>query len=136
MYVCMYVCIYIYIYIYIYKMFIYIYIYIINVYIIYRKIPLIRPGRIYGQRTNLMGLYSGGLYPRGLIFGRKKTSIWNLLNLLFFLFSSIKHVFRHFSRRARCKICSKLTIKIPEYVKLMIKLKIKTPLTSFWPLYC
>ena len=25
----------------------------------YRKIPLIRPGRIYGQRTNLMGLYSG-----------------------------------------------------------------------------
>ena len=78
--------------------------------------------RIYVQRTDLMGLYSGG----GLIFGRKNTSICNLLNLLFFLFSSIKHVFRHFSRRARCEICSKLTIMTPEYVKLTIKLKIKT----------
>ena len=30
----------------------------------YRKIPLICPGHIYGQRKNLMGLYSGsgGLY--------------------------------------------------------------------------
>ena len=27
---------------------------------IYRKIPLILSGRIYGQSTNLMGLYSGG----------------------------------------------------------------------------
>ena len=26
----------------------------------YRKIPLIHPGRIDGQRTNSMGLYSGG----------------------------------------------------------------------------
>ena len=53
-----------------------------------------------------------------------------------FLFSSIKHVFRYFLCRARCEICSKITIKTPEYVKLMIKLKIKKPLTSFWPLYC
>ena len=32
----------------------------------YRKIPLIRPGRIYGQRINLIGLYSGegGAYIR------------------------------------------------------------------------
>ena len=45
-------------------------------------------------------------------------------------------VFLHFSRRTRCEICSKLTIKTPEYVNLTIKLKIKTPLTSFWPLYC
>ena len=62
------------------------------------------------------------------------TSISSLLNLLFFLFSSMKHVFRHFSCRARCETCSKL--KTPEYTKLTIKLKIKTPLTSFWPLYC
>ena len=44
--------------------------------------------------TYLMGLYSGGLYG-GPIFGRKNTSICNLLNLLFFS-CSIKHVFRHF----------------------------------------
>ena len=39
----------------------------------YRKIPLIPPGRVYGQRANLMGLYSGeggdyipeGLYSEG-----------------------------------------------------------------------
>ena len=57
---------------------------------IYRKIPLIRPGRIYGQRTNLMDLYSGGgglVYGGGFIFGRKNNSICDLLNLLlFFLF--------------------------------------------------
>ena len=41
-----------------------------------------------------------------------------------------------FSRRARCEICLKLTIKgvRKQYVRLTIK--IKTPLTSFWPLYC
>ena len=62
--------------------------------------------------------------------------ICNLLNLLFFLFFlSIKPVFRHFSRRARCEIRSKLTIKTPEYVKLTIKLEIKTLLLSLWPLY-
>ena len=71
----------------------------------------------------------------GLIFGRKKISICNLLNLIIFLSSSIKHVFFDFSRRGRCETCSKLTIKIPEYLKLTIKLKIKTPLTSFWPLH-
>ena len=117
-------------YIYIYN----IYTYTIHIYTYtytYQKIPLICPGDMYGQRINLMGLYLGGL-----ILVRKKTSICNLLNLFFFLFSSIKHIFRHLSRHARCKIGSKLTIKIPEYVKLRIKLKIKTPLTSFWPLYC
>ena len=104
---------------------------------IYRKIPLTRPGRIYGQNSNLK--FDGPIFRWGrgrLILGRKKTSIYNLLNLFFFLFSSIKHVFRHFSRRATCEICSKLTIKTAEYVMLTIKLKIKTPLTSFWPLYC
>ena len=58
---------------------------------IYPKISVIRPGRIYGQRTNFMGLYMG-LYSGDLNFaliGRKNTSIWNLLNLLFFFFPSI-----------------------------------------------
>ena len=46
-----------------------------------------------------------------------------------------KPVFWHISRRTRCEIRSKLTIKTPEYKKLMIKLTIKTPLTLFWSLY-
>ena len=51
----------------------------------------------------------GRAYIRGwLIFGKKSTSIFNLLNLLFLLYSSIKHVFRHFSRSAGCEICPKL----------------------------
>ena len=101
----------------------------------YRKIALIRPGRIYGQRTNLMGLYSevGGL--ETLIFGRNNTSICNLSNFLFFLCFSIKHVFWHFSRRARYEICSKLRTKTSEFVKLTIELKIKTPLASFFIVY-
>ena len=83
-----------------------------------------------------MGLCSGKGVGR-LIFRRKNTSTFNLLNLLFFLsFFSIKYVFWHFSRRATCEICSKLTIKTPEYVKLIIKLKIKKPMTSFWLVYC
>ena len=50
--------------------YIYVYIYI------HRKIPLIRPGRIYGQRTNLMDLYSGGLtygYIQGVLYSGGKT---------------------------------------------------------------
>ena len=70
----------------------------------------------------------------------EKFLICNLLNMVkltfCFFFSGIKHVFRHFSRRRICEICSVLTIKTPEYVKLTIKLKIKTPLTSFWSPYC
>ena len=56
--------------------------------------------------------------------------------ITFLSFSSIKLVFRHVSCRANCEICSKLTIKTPEYAKLTIKLTIKTLLTSFWSLYC
>ena len=43
---------------------------------------------IYGQRTNLMGLYLRriGLYTGGIIFGKKNTLICNLLNLLLFFF--------------------------------------------------
>ena len=56
---------------YISKVYFYSYIYIYNIYI-YCKIPLIPPGRIYGQRTNLMDLYSGGLiYGGGLYSGVK-----------------------------------------------------------------
>ena len=80
-------------------------------------------GPIFGQES----LYKGGAY------------IWeeicNLLNIIFFLSSSIKHVTRHFLRRARFEVCSKLTIKTLEYVYVTIKFKIKTALTSFWPLY-
>ena len=86
-----------------------------NVMKICRKIPLIHPGRIYGQRANLMGLYSGRR--GGLLFGRKSTSICNLLNLLLFL--PYFGIFR--------EICSKLTIKTQEYVTSAIKLKIKAP---------
>ena len=77
-----------------------------------------------------MGLYSGEGGWGLLIFGRKDTKHFTLQSVkLFFLFSSIKHIFWHFPRRARCEICSKLTVKTPEYLKLTIKLKIKTPLT-------
>ena len=38
----------------------------------YREFMLIRPGRIYGQRTNLMGLYLEEAHIReGLYLGRK-----------------------------------------------------------------
>ena len=107
--------------------------------LIYCKILLIHPGRTYRQRTNLMSLYLGGLIygeRGGLIFGRKNTSICNLLTYFSFFFFSLKH--QHFSPHARCEICSKLTIKTPGYVKLMIKLKIQTKeilLTLFCSLY-
>ena len=81
------------------------------------------------------GHYPELITARGFLFGRKSTSICNLLNLLSFLFFSINHVFWHFSRFARHEICSKLAIETPEYVKLTIKLKIKTQLTSLWPFY-
>ena len=77
-----------------------------------------------------MGLYSGVEvgWSGGLIFGRKNTSSYNLLNLLlFFVFSIIKLVFRHIARLARCETCLRLTIKAPEYVKLTIKLSVKGP---------
>ena len=66
----------------------------------YRKILLMR---IYGQRKNLMGLYCGG----GDLYSGGKTLQFAIL--LFVIFSSIKNVFGHFSLRARCEICSKLT---------------------------
>ena len=63
---------------------------------LYPKIPLTHLECIYGQSTNLRGLYSGE--EGGGIFGRESTSICNLLNLLlFFLFSSIKPVFPYFT---------------------------------------
>ena len=106
---------------------------------IYRKIPLIRSRRTEDKFDE--PIFRGLIYEGragggggGLIFGRKNNSICNFLKLLFFLFSSIKHVLRHFPRRARREICPKLTIKTPEYVKLTIKFEVKTLLTSFSPL--
>ena len=96
----------------------------------YRKILLIRPGRIYTDKWtkdkfdgSIFGW--GGLYSGRLILGRKNTSNCNLLNLLFSLFSSIKHVFWHFLHRTRCEICCKLTIKTLEYLKVNDKVKNK-----------
>ena len=82
-------------------------------------------GTIFGEEV-LWNLYKG----------RKDTLIWNLFKFLSFLFTSIKHVFCQFLRHVRYEICSRLTIKTPAYVRLTIRLKIKIPLTSFWPLYC
>ena len=71
-----------------------------------------------------------------LIFGSRNTSFCNLLNLLlFFPFPSVKLVFWHISCHAWSEICSKLTLKVQKKVKLTIKLKINTSLTSFWFLY-
>ena len=52
----------------------------------------------------------------------EKNKIFNLQSAKISFF----HYKPRISRRARCEICSKLTIKTPEYVKLTIKLKIKT----------
>ena len=63
----------------------------------YHKIPLIWAGRIYGQRANLMGLYSGRAYIR-------EEKHFNLQFKLNFLFFQYKAGLRHFSHRARCEI--------------------------------
>ena len=57
-------------------------------------------------------------------------------NIEKFVFNCGKIVFRYISRCARCERCSKLKIKTPEFVKMTIKVTIKTPLTWFWSLYC
>ena len=77
-----------------------------------------------------MGLYSGGggAYIRGTYIQEEKHFNLQSVKLTFF-FPSIKHVFRNFSRRARCETCSKLTRKVNDKVK-------KKPLTSFWHLCC
>ena len=87
---------------------------------------------MYGQRANLIGLYSGGrgrrlegwgLYTGDFLSGGKAHFNFQSMKFTFLsFFFSIKHVFRH----ARSDICSKLTIKTPEYVKLTIMLKKKT----------
>ena len=100
----------------------------------YRKIPLIRPGRIYGQRTNLMGLYMG--WRGGDYIREEKRFNLQYAGLTFHYFLQYKGRILAFLYRARCEICSNLTIKTPEYVKLMINFKTKILLTSFWPLYC
>ena len=71
-----------------------------------------------------------------LIFGRKSTSIWNLLNFLFFLFFQCKIRISPFFTTFKMWNMFKVNTKDSRRVHLTIKLKIKTPLMSFWPLYC
>ena len=66
-----------------------------------RRSPLIHPGRIYGQRTNLMGLYSGELH----------FSLQSVKVITFLSFSSIKLVLWHISRNERWKIKFKVKNK-------------------------
>ena len=47
-----------------------------------------------------------------------------------------KPAFQRISHCAIYEICSKLTMKMTECIKLMIKLTIKTSLTLFWSLSC
>ena len=68
----------------------------------YCKILLIHPGLIFRRRKNLMGLYWRGAY----IHEEKH---FNLQYVKLFFFSSLKHIFRYFSCRVRCEVCSKLT---------------------------
>ena len=58
----------------------------------YRKIPLIRPGRIYGQSTNFIGLYSGGLIYGGAYIREEKHFNLQSVKLTFLSF------FQHKSR--------------------------------------
>ena len=55
----------------------------------HRKIPLIRPGRIYRQRTNLIGLYLGGggegLYTTGAYIREEKHFNLQSVKLITFL---------------------------------------------------
>ena len=84
-----------------------------------------------------MGLQSGGLIygvgggSVGAYIREEKHS--NLQSVKFNTFLSFfqhkSRIFWHISGCARCEICLKLRIKAPEYVKLTIKLTVKTPLT-------
>ena len=51
----------------------------------YRKIPLIRPGCIYGQRKNLMDLYLGVLYTGGAYTRKEKHFNLQSVKLITFL---------------------------------------------------
>ena len=76
----------------------------------YRKITL---GEYTDKVKSWWAYIRGSWHKCELIFGWKNTSICNLSNLFlfFFFFSIIKHLFQHFSRRARSEIFSKLTIR-------------------------
>ena len=100
----------------------------------YRKIPLIRPGRI---RTKdkfdgpIFGVGGEGDYIR-----EEKRFNLQYAELTFHYFLQYKGRILAFLYRVRCEICSNLTINTPEYVKLTISFKTKILLTSFWSLYC
>ena len=92
---------------------------------------LICPGCICRQSANLMSLYSGSLYTGAYFCEEKHFNLKAVKRITFFPFSYAKPIFWYISSCARCEICSKLTITAPKYVKLTIKLTIKTPLTLF-----
>ena len=73
----------------------------------------------------------GHIYIWAYTWEEKHFILQSVKHTFFSFFSSIKHVFWHFSDHGRCEICLKFTIKTPEYIKLTIKLKIKTLLTLF-----
>ena len=74
-----------------------------------------------------MGPYlRGHMYIWAYTWEEKHFILQSVKHTFSFIFSSIKHVFWHFSRHGRCEICLKLTIKTPEYIKLTINLKIDT----------
>ena len=105
--------------------------------LVYRKIPLKRPGHIYGQRANLMGLYLGGAYiwGRGAHVWEERHFNLHIVKLITFLYCS-QYKTRISAYFTLCKMWNmfKVNNKALEYVKLTIKLKIKTPLTLFWSL--
>ena len=97
----------------------------------------VREGLASGYNAVTRTVCSGGFYVVGFYLGGKilHIAICKTYDCSFF-FSRTKIVFRHTLRRVRFEICSKLTIKTPEDLKLTIKLTIKIPLTSYSPLYC
>ena len=59
--------------------------------LVYRNIPIIRTGRMYRHRTNLMGLYSGrGPYIRAAYIQEKKH--FNLQSIKLIIFLSFFHI--------------------------------------------
>ena len=56
--------------------------------------------------------FNGPMFEGAYIREEKRFNLQSV-KLTFLSFFKYKHVFRHFSRRASCEICSQLTIKTP-----------------------
>ena len=93
----------------------------------HRKFPLIRSGQFWWAciRGGVEGPY---------IQEEKHFNLQSAKRITFLSFFHYKaRILAYFTL---CKICSKLTKKTPEYIKLTIKLTIKKPLTLYWSPYC